>query len=103
MVKPSSSSSSTSQDALALFNSLRSAYSATPTALKIIDLYVGFAVSTAIIQSTKMKPFSPKLPLCRGPSAASFAVDVSCRSNYAVNCPPSPHELAGGRRGTTRD
>ncbi|PRQ22533.1 putative dolichyl-diphosphooligosaccharide--protein glycotransferase [Rosa chinensis] len=50
MVKPSSSSSFTSQDALVLFNSLRSAYSATPTALKIIDLYVGFAVSTAIIQ-----------------------------------------------------
>ncbi|KAL6213078.1 hypothetical protein ACLB2K_012525 [Fragaria x ananassa] len=50
MVKPSSSSSSTTQDALALFNSLRSAYSAIPTSLKVIDLYVGFAVSTAIIQ-----------------------------------------------------
>ncbi|KAL6210141.1 hypothetical protein ACLB2K_021078 [Fragaria x ananassa] len=56
MVKPSSSSSSssTTQDALALFNSLRSAYSATPTSLKVIDLYVGFAVSTAIIQVVYM-------------------------------------------------
>ena len=57
MVKPpssSSSSSSTTQDALDLFNSLRSAYSATPTSLKVIDLYVGFAVSTAIIQVVYM-------------------------------------------------
>ncbi|XP_050366799.1 dolichyl-diphosphooligosaccharide--protein glycosyltransferase subunit DAD1 [Argentina anserina] len=55
MVKPSSSSSSSaSQDACALFNSLRSAYSATPTTLKVIDLYVGFAVSTAIIQVVYM-------------------------------------------------
>ncbi|KAM1861922.1 hypothetical protein TB2_002312 [Malus domestica] len=52
MVK--ASSSSTAQDALALFDSLRSAYSATPTTLKIIDLYIGFAVSTALIQVVYM-------------------------------------------------
>ncbi|KAF3440150.1 hypothetical protein FNV43_RR18428 [Rhamnella rubrinervis] len=43
-------SSSTSKDALALFRSLGSAYSATPTTLKIIDLYVVYAVFTALIQ-----------------------------------------------------
>ncbi|CAL5359544.1 unnamed protein product [Camellia sinensis] len=42
--------SSTTKDAQALFQSLRSAYSATPTNLKIIDLYVMFAVFTALIQ-----------------------------------------------------
>uniref|UniRef100_A0A2P2JT95 Dolichyl-diphosphooligosaccharideprotein glycosyltransferase subunit DAD1 n=1 Tax=Rhizophora mucronata TaxID=61149 RepID=A0A2P2JT95_RHIMU len=41
---------STSKDAQALFQSLRSAYAATPTSLKIIDLYVGFSVFTALIQ-----------------------------------------------------
>ncbi|KAL8208384.1 hypothetical protein R6Q57_007796 [Mikania cordata] len=41
----------TSKDyAQALFHSLRSAYSATPTNLKIIDLYVLFSVLTALIQ-----------------------------------------------------
>ncbi|CAL9235643.1 unnamed protein product [Arabidopsis halleri] len=42
--------SSTSKDAQDLFHSLRSAYLATPTNLKIIDLYVCFAVFTALIQ-----------------------------------------------------
>ncbi|XP_057963502.1 dolichyl-diphosphooligosaccharide--protein glycosyltransferase subunit DAD1 [Malania oleifera] len=41
---------STSKDAQALFHSLRSAYSATPTNLKIIDLYVVFAIFTALFQ-----------------------------------------------------
>ncbi|KAK9076021.1 hypothetical protein SSX86_004351 [Deinandra increscens subsp. villosa] len=41
---------STKDDAQALFHSLRSSYSATPTNLKIIDLYVLFALSTALIQ-----------------------------------------------------
>ncbi|KAG6633716.1 hypothetical protein CIPAW_12G068300 [Carya illinoinensis] len=41
---------STSKDAQALLHSFRSAYAATPTNLKIIDLYVGFAVFTALIQ-----------------------------------------------------
>ncbi|KAJ0051423.1 hypothetical protein Pint_03510 [Pistacia integerrima] len=41
---------STSKDAQALFHSLRSAYAATPITLKIIDLYVGFAICTALIQ-----------------------------------------------------
>ncbi|MFS7926952.1 putative dolichyl-diphosphooligosaccharide--protein glycotransferase [Helianthus anomalus] len=43
-------SATTKDDAHALFHSLRSAYSATPTNLKIIDLYVVFAVFTALIQ-----------------------------------------------------
>ncbi|GLT58544.1 hypothetical protein SLA2020_314290 [Shorea laevis] len=38
------------KDAQALFHSLRTAYAATPTNLKMIDLYVGFAVLTAVIQ-----------------------------------------------------
>ncbi|KAH0642883.1 hypothetical protein KY289_033857 [Solanum tuberosum] len=42
--------SSATKDAQALFHSLRSAYAATPTNLKIIDLYVIFAISTALIQ-----------------------------------------------------
>ncbi|KAH9624064.1 hypothetical protein KSS87_018478 [Heliosperma pusillum] len=45
---------STAKDAQALFNSLRSAYTATPTNLKIIDLYIIFAVSTALIQVAYM-------------------------------------------------
>ncbi|KAJ0112746.1 hypothetical protein Patl1_03583 [Pistacia atlantica] len=45
---------STSKDAQALFHSLRSAYAATPTTLKIIDLYVGFAICTALIQVVYM-------------------------------------------------
>ncbi|KAK9699267.1 hypothetical protein RND81_08G163900 [Saponaria officinalis] len=45
---------STSKDAQALFQSLRSAYAATPTNLKIIDLYIIFAVSTALIQVAYM-------------------------------------------------
>ncbi|CAH9100873.1 unnamed protein product [Cuscuta epithymum] len=42
--------SSTSKDVQALFQSLRSAYAATPTNLKIIDLYIVFALFTALIQ-----------------------------------------------------
>ncbi|XP_022145466.1 dolichyl-diphosphooligosaccharide--protein glycosyltransferase subunit DAD1 [Momordica charantia] len=45
---------STSKDAQALFQSLRSAYAATPTSLKIIDLYVIYAVFTALIQVAYM-------------------------------------------------
>ncbi|KAH9687385.1 Dolichyl-diphosphooligosaccharide--protein glycosyltransferase subunit DAD1 [Citrus sinensis] len=45
---------STGKDAQALFHSLRSAYAATPTTLKIIDLYVGFAVFTSVIQVVYM-------------------------------------------------
>ncbi|WMV43335.1 hypothetical protein MTR67_036720 [Solanum verrucosum] len=46
--------SSATKDAQALFHSLRSAYAATPTNLKIIDLYVIFAISTALIQVVYM-------------------------------------------------
>ncbi|KAL0409251.1 UNVERIFIED_CONTAM: Dolichyl-diphosphooligosaccharide--protein glycosyltransferase subunit DAD1 [Sesamum radiatum] len=42
--------SATTKDAQALFHSLRSAYAATPNNLKIIDLYIVFAVVTAVIQ-----------------------------------------------------
>ncbi|KAJ4951732.1 hypothetical protein NE237_028564 [Protea cynaroides] len=45
---------STTRDAQALIQSLRSAYVATPTNLKIIDLYVIFAISTALIQVVYM-------------------------------------------------
>ncbi|KAF3586559.1 hypothetical protein F2Q69_00030373 [Brassica cretica] len=45
---------STSKDAQDLFRSIHSAYSATPTNLKIIDLYVVFAVFTALIQVAYM-------------------------------------------------
>ncbi|XP_022860747.1 dolichyl-diphosphooligosaccharide--protein glycosyltransferase subunit DAD1 [Olea europaea var. sylvestris] len=44
----------TSKDAQALFHSLRSAYVATPANLKIIDLYIIFAVVTAVIQVVYM-------------------------------------------------
>ncbi|KAL9406120.1 hypothetical protein Peur_003092 [Populus x canadensis] len=44
----------TSKDAQALIHSLRSAYAATPTSLKIIDLYASFAVFAAIIQVVYM-------------------------------------------------
>ncbi|KAK4400447.1 Dolichyl-diphosphooligosaccharide--protein glycosyltransferase subunit DAD1 [Sesamum angolense] len=43
--------SATTKDAQALFHSLRSAYAATPNNLKIIDLYIVFAVVTAVIQA----------------------------------------------------
>ncbi|XP_040960382.1 dolichyl-diphosphooligosaccharide--protein glycosyltransferase subunit DAD1 isoform X2 [Gossypium hirsutum] len=46
--------SSTKEDAGALFHSLRSAYAATLVNLKIIDLYVGFAIFTALIQVVYM-------------------------------------------------
>ncbi|CAH9060806.1 unnamed protein product [Cuscuta europaea] len=46
--------SSTSKDVQALFQSLRSAYVATPTNLKIIDLYIVFALFTALIQVVYM-------------------------------------------------
>ncbi|XP_019241935.1 PREDICTED: dolichyl-diphosphooligosaccharide--protein glycosyltransferase subunit DAD1-like, partial [Nicotiana attenuata] len=42
--------SSATKDAQALLHSLRSAYASTPTNLKIIDIYVLFAIFTALIQ-----------------------------------------------------
>ncbi|XP_051114603.1 dolichyl-diphosphooligosaccharide--protein glycosyltransferase subunit DAD1 [Andrographis paniculata] len=47
-------SSTSTRDAQDLFRSLRSAYAATPTNLKIIDVYIGFAVATALIQVVYM-------------------------------------------------
>ncbi|KAG0452829.1 hypothetical protein HPP92_025237 [Vanilla planifolia] len=41
---------SASNDALTLIRSLRSAYAATPTILKIIDLYIVFAIATGLVQ-----------------------------------------------------
>ncbi|KAL3619481.1 Dolichyl-diphosphooligosaccharide-protein glycosyltransferase subunit dad1 [Castilleja foliolosa] len=40
----------TTRDAQALLHSLRSAYAAAPANLKIIDIYIVFAVVTALIQ-----------------------------------------------------
>ncbi|KAL0287091.1 UNVERIFIED_CONTAM: Dolichyl-diphosphooligosaccharide--protein glycosyltransferase subunit DAD1 [Sesamum calycinum] len=54
--------SATTKDAQALFHSLRSAYAATPNNLKIIDLYIVFAVVTAVIQS-EIKGFVPGVEL----------------------------------------
>ncbi|WOL18287.1 dolichyl-diphosphooligosaccharide--protein glycosyltransferase subunit DAD1 isoform X1 [Canna indica] len=45
---------SNTSDAQALIRSLRSAYAATPTNLKIIDLYVVYAITTAVIQVVYM-------------------------------------------------
>ncbi|GLJ40334.1 hypothetical protein SUGI_0829220 [Cryptomeria japonica] len=42
--------SSTAKDARVLISSLRSAYSSTPTKLKIIDVYVVYAIFTAVFQ-----------------------------------------------------
>ncbi|KAL8467387.1 hypothetical protein ACS0TY_030874 [Phlomoides rotata] len=50
----SGSGTGTTKDAQALFQSLRSAYVATPNNLKIIDLYIVFAIVTAIIQVVYM-------------------------------------------------
>nr|BAD11075.1 defender against apoptotic death 1 [Gladiolus hybrid cultivar] len=45
---------STANDAQALIRSLHSAYAATPANLKIIDLYVVFAIFTALFQVVYM-------------------------------------------------
>ncbi|MCL7037401.1 hypothetical protein MKW94_002450 [Papaver nudicaule] len=50
MAKSTIAISSTTKDAQALFHSLRASYVTTPTNLKIIDLYVLFAIMTALIQ-----------------------------------------------------
>ncbi|KAK6162192.1 hypothetical protein DH2020_002033 [Rehmannia glutinosa] len=49
-----STTTTTTKDAQALFHSLRTAYVATPTNLKIIDLYIVFAIVTALIQGVYM-------------------------------------------------
>ncbi|KAG6386957.1 hypothetical protein SASPL_152138 [Salvia splendens] len=46
--------SATTSDVHALFHSLRSAYAATANHLKIIDLYIVFAIVTAVIQVAYM-------------------------------------------------
>ncbi|CAD5188824.1 dolichyl-diphosphooligosaccharide--protein glycosyltransferase subunit DAD1 [Musa acuminata AAA Group] len=45
---------SNTSDAKVLIRSLRSAYAATPISLKIIDLYVVYAITTAVIQVVYM-------------------------------------------------
>ncbi|CAK9236935.1 unnamed protein product [Sphagnum troendelagicum] len=45
---------STTADARALVTALRSAYAATPIKLKIIDLYVVYALSTVLVQVVYM-------------------------------------------------
>ncbi|GFP89488.1 dolichyl-diphosphooligosaccharide--protein glycosyltransferase subunit dad1 [Phtheirospermum japonicum] len=49
-----STTTATAKDAQALFHSLHAAYVPTPTNLKIIDLYIVFAVATAVIQVVYM-------------------------------------------------
>ncbi|KAL6550481.1 Dolichyl-diphosphooligosaccharide-protein glycosyltransferase subunit dad1 [Orobanche minor] len=48
------STTTTTKDAQALFYSLRAAYMATPTNIKIIDLYIVFAVFASMIQVVYM-------------------------------------------------
>ncbi|KAF9588846.1 hypothetical protein IFM89_016784 [Coptis chinensis] len=68
MARSSTSSTTTTKDAQALFQSLRSAYVATPTNLKIIDLYVMFAIFTAVIQLREPAPSSTShMPLAGVP------------------------------------
>ncbi|XP_038970649.1 dolichyl-diphosphooligosaccharide--protein glycosyltransferase subunit DAD1 [Phoenix dactylifera] len=75
---------STSSDAHMLIRSLRTAYAATPTNLKIIDLYVVYAIVTAVIQVVYMGivgsfPFN------------SFLSGVISCVGTAGTCSLSPH------------
>ncbi|GMH09179.1 hypothetical protein Nepgr_011019 [Nepenthes gracilis] len=90
---------STSKDAQALFRSLISAYAATPTNLKIIDLYVMFAISTALIQVAYMAivgsfPFNSFLSgllSCIGTAvlAVCLRIQVNKENKEFKDLPPS--------------
>ncbi|XP_022878565.1 dolichyl-diphosphooligosaccharide--protein glycosyltransferase subunit DAD1-like [Olea europaea var. sylvestris] len=68
--------STPSKDAQALFHSLHSAYAATPTNLKIIDLYILFAVFTAVIQRSGL--FEPRIfGVCLSLAVAGCSVFLS--------------------------
>uniref|UniRef100_A0A7I4FC91 Dolichyl-diphosphooligosaccharide--protein glycosyltransferase subunit DAD1 n=2 Tax=Physcomitrium patens TaxID=3218 RepID=A0A7I4FC91_PHYPA len=53
-VQFSGAMASTAKDAQDLFSAMRSAYSKTPTRLKIIDVYVIYGLITALIQVVYM-------------------------------------------------
>ncbi|KZV37383.1 hypothetical protein F511_01251 [Dorcoceras hygrometricum] len=85
-------------DARALFRSLLSAYSATPTNLKIIDIYILFAVTTAVIQVVYMAvvgsfPFNSFLSgvlSCVGTAvlAVSLRIQVNKENKEFKDLPP---------------
>ncbi|KAI3453364.1 hypothetical protein Pfo_010027 [Paulownia fortunei] len=90
--------SATTKDAQALFHSLLSAYAATPTNLKIIDLYIVFAVVTAVIQVVYMAivgsfPFNSFLSgvlSCVGTAvlAVSLRIQVNKENKEFKDLPP---------------
>ncbi|XP_075485378.1 dolichyl-diphosphooligosaccharide--protein glycosyltransferase subunit DAD1-like [Primulina tabacum] len=90
--------SATTNDARALFQSLLSAYSATPTNLKIIDIYIMFAVVTAVIQVVYMAvvgsfPFNSFLSgvlSCVGTAvlAVSLRIQVNKENKEFKDLPP---------------
>ncbi|KAK4422934.1 Dolichyl-diphosphooligosaccharide--protein glycosyltransferase subunit DAD1 [Sesamum alatum] len=90
--------SGTTKDAQALFQSLRSAYAATPNNLKIIDLYIVFAVATAVIQVVYMAvvgsfPFNSFLSgvlSCVGTAvlAVSLRIQVNKENKEFKDLPP---------------
>ncbi|KAK4423049.1 Dolichyl-diphosphooligosaccharide--protein glycosyltransferase subunit DAD1 [Sesamum alatum] len=90
--------SATTKDAQALFQSLRSAYAATPNTLKIIDLYIVFAVVTAVIQVVYMAivgsfPFNSFLSgvlSCVGTAvlAVSLRIQVNKENKEFKDLPP---------------
>ncbi|XP_060674638.1 dolichyl-diphosphooligosaccharide--protein glycosyltransferase subunit DAD1-like isoform X1 [Ziziphus jujuba] len=91
-------SSSTSKDALALFQFLGSAYSATHTTFKIIDLYVVYAVFTALTQVVYMAivgsfPFNSFLSgvlSCIGTAvlAVCLRIQVNKKNKEFTDLPP---------------
>ncbi|CAF2044259.1 unnamed protein product [Brassica rapa] len=85
---------STSKDAQDLFRSLHSAYSATPTNLKIIDLYVVFAVFTALIQIL-LDSLPPDSSEQRKQGIQGFGTRTSiCRfCTLQLGPPPGDHQL----------
>ncbi|KAJ6394036.1 hypothetical protein OIU77_023299 [Salix suchowensis] len=93
----------TSKDAQALIHSLRSAYAATPSSLKIIDLYVGFAVFSAIIQVVYMAivgsfPFNSFLSgvlSCIGTAVLAVCLRIQVnKENKEFKDLPSEHAFA---------
>ncbi|KAL6543997.1 Dolichyl-diphosphooligosaccharide-protein glycosyltransferase subunit dad1 [Orobanche gracilis] len=90
--------SATTKDAQALLRSLRSAYFTTPTNLKIIDLYIVFAVVTALIQVVYMAivgsfPFNSFLSgllSCVGTAvlAVSLRIQVNKENKEFKDVPP---------------
>ncbi|GFQ01159.1 dolichyl-diphosphooligosaccharide--protein glycosyltransferase subunit dad1 [Phtheirospermum japonicum] len=88
----------TARDAQALLHSLRSAYAATPSNLKIIDIYIVFAIVTALIQVVYMAivgsfPFNSFLSgvlSCVGTAvlAVSLRIQVNKENKEFKDLPP---------------